>query len=110
MSLDPAASRPGKAACETWIGSLEHGLRARPDPARPPLVLLSLSTTWFPPIRRTPAQGGQQSHRTGRHLPPRRRRRQRVRRRLGRRLRSTDAAATAADVLEQLAAHRRTAA
>ncbi|WP_448004038.1 glycosyltransferase [Agromyces bauzanensis] len=48
-SLDPAAARiGGRARTTAWIGPLEHGEPNRPDPGRPPLVMVSLSTTWFP--------------------------------------------------------------
>lgn len=47
--FDPAAARAdARSAATTWIGALEHGVSARPDGDRPPLVMVSLSTTWFP--------------------------------------------------------------
>lgn len=48
-TLDPAAARGGvRAATTTWTGAIEHGVPALPDAGRPPLVMASLSTTWFP--------------------------------------------------------------
>lgn len=46
--LDPDALRPGASASIDWVGAPEHGRPAEPDPARPPLVVVSLSTTWLP--------------------------------------------------------------
>jgi UDP:flavonoid glycosyltransferase YjiC (YdhE family) len=44
--LDPAGGRP-RARTE-WVGAMERGVPAQPSPDGPPLVLVSLSTTWFP--------------------------------------------------------------
>ncbi|MGW4927689.1 glycosyltransferase [Agromyces sp. NPDC004153] len=44
--LDPAA-RDGERGT-TWVGPTDTGVPARPDPDRPPLVVVSLSTTWLP--------------------------------------------------------------
>jgi UDP:flavonoid glycosyltransferase YjiC (YdhE family) len=47
--LDPAAHRTSSpAAPATWVGAAEHGAPATPDASAPPLVVVSLSTTWFP--------------------------------------------------------------
>jgi UDP:flavonoid glycosyltransferase YjiC (YdhE family) len=48
VALDPASGR--RTALERaaeWVGALETGDPATPDPAIPPLVVVSLSTTWF---------------------------------------------------------------
>ena len=48
-ALDPAASLTSRLpATSEWIGAVETGVPAASDAARPPLVLVSLSTTWFP--------------------------------------------------------------
>ncbi|MEV1130893.1 nucleotide disphospho-sugar-binding domain-containing protein [Agromyces sp. NPDC049794] len=44
--LDPAGGRP-RAGTE-WVGATERGVAAQPSPDSPPLVLVSLSTTWLP--------------------------------------------------------------
>lgn len=47
--LDPAARRTNSpSAPATWVGAVERGVAATPDAAAPPLVVVSLSTTWFP--------------------------------------------------------------
>ena len=47
--LDPASSLTSRLpAASEWIGSVETGVPAAPDTERRPLVLVSLSTTWFP--------------------------------------------------------------
>ncbi|MGR0220371.1 glycosyltransferase [Agromyces sp. ZXT2-6] len=49
VALDPASSRRTPLARETdWVGALEAGRAAAPDASAPPLVVVSLSTTWFP--------------------------------------------------------------
>ncbi|WP_430646144.1 glycosyltransferase [Agromyces sp. GXS1127] len=45
--LDPASSGGAASGEATWVGPIESGRPARPDPG-PPLVVVSLSTTWFP--------------------------------------------------------------
>ena len=49
VALDPASARrtPLTRAAD-WVGALETGIAATPDPSTPPLVVVSLSTTWFP--------------------------------------------------------------
>ncbi|MBM7504351.1 glycosyltransferase [Agromyces aurantiacus] len=48
-ALDPASGRGSRVAeAAEWVGAVEHGVAAAPDATRPPLVLASLSTTWFP--------------------------------------------------------------
>lgn len=48
-AFDPAGARDdARSEATTWIGALEHGVPAQPDRDRPPLVMVSLSTTWFP--------------------------------------------------------------
>lgn len=48
-SLDPAAAGATRLArASEWVGAVETGVPAAPDPAAPPLVVVSLSTTWFP--------------------------------------------------------------
>lgn len=49
LALDPASSRrtPLERGTE-WIGAIESGEPSAPDAATPPLVIVSLSTTWFP--------------------------------------------------------------
>ncbi|MFC5788229.1 glycosyltransferase [Agromyces tardus] len=49
-TLDPAGSREGEGErpAASWVGAIEHGVAAAPDAGRPPLVMVSLSTTWFP--------------------------------------------------------------
>ncbi|WP_448809510.1 glycosyltransferase [Agromyces bauzanensis] len=47
--LDPAAHRTSSpSAPATWVGAAEHGVPATPDSSAPPLVVVSLSTSWFP--------------------------------------------------------------
>ena len=48
-ALDPASARrtPLERSAE-WVGALESGVPATPDDSVPPLVVASLSTTWFP--------------------------------------------------------------
>ncbi|HEU0182441.1 MAG TPA: nucleotide disphospho-sugar-binding domain-containing protein [Agromyces mariniharenae] len=47
--LDPASSgRSALARASEWIGAVETGVQAEPDTSTPPLVVVSLSTTWFP--------------------------------------------------------------
>ena len=47
--LDPASSsRSTLARASEWIGAVETGVQAEPDASAPPLVVVSLSTTWFP--------------------------------------------------------------
>ena len=49
FALDPASSLTSRLpAASEWIGSVETGVPAAPDTERRPLVLVSLSTTWFP--------------------------------------------------------------
>jgi UDP:flavonoid glycosyltransferase YjiC (YdhE family) len=49
VALDPASSRRTPLAREAeWVGALETGRSAAPDASTPPLVVVSLSTTWFP--------------------------------------------------------------
>ncbi|MGR2753723.1 glycosyltransferase [Agromyces arachidis] len=49
VALDPAsARRTASSRAAEWVGALETGVPAAPDPALPPLVVVSLSTTWFP--------------------------------------------------------------
>lgn len=49
IALDPASSRTSRvAAASEWVGAIERGVPAAPDGTRPPLVVVSLSTTWFP--------------------------------------------------------------
>lgn len=49
VALDPASSRRTALAREAeWVGALESGASAAPDASAPPLVVVSLSTTWFP--------------------------------------------------------------
>ena len=45
-TLDPTGhvGEPGTA----WVGPTDSGVPAHPDPDRPPLVVVSLSTTWLP--------------------------------------------------------------
>ncbi|MGR0320071.1 glycosyltransferase [Agromyces sp. ZXT2-3] len=47
--LDPAStgSSPAASGDAAWVGAIETGTPARPDPG-PPLIVVSLSTTWFP--------------------------------------------------------------
>lgn len=48
-ALDPAsARRTPLARAADWVGALETGVAAAPDASAPPLVVVSLSTTWFP--------------------------------------------------------------
>ena len=48
-TLDPASSlTSGLPAASEWIGAVETGVPSAPDAERRPLVLVSLSTTWFP--------------------------------------------------------------
>lgn len=47
-SLDPGRTERTGATTTAWIGALEHGVPAEPDTARAPLIMVSLSTTWFP--------------------------------------------------------------
>ena len=48
-TLDPAGARDAeRTAAATWVGVIEHGVPAAPEAHRPPLVMASLSTTWFP--------------------------------------------------------------
>ena len=48
-SLDPASSLTSRLpAASEWIGAVETGVPSAPDAERSPLVLVSLSTTWFP--------------------------------------------------------------
>lgn len=45
-TMDPAwAKTPGAAV---WLGPTDRGIAARQEAGKPPLVLASLSTTWFP--------------------------------------------------------------
>lgn len=46
-TLDPAA-RDDHDPATTWVGPTDSGTTARPDADRPPLVVVSLSTTWLP--------------------------------------------------------------
>jgi len=47
--LDPASTgRSALAGTSEWIGSVETGVPSVPDASAPPLVVVSLSTTWFP--------------------------------------------------------------
>ncbi|MFE5673273.1 glycosyltransferase [Agromyces sp. NPDC056523] len=47
--LDPASQgRTALARASEWIGAVETGVPAAPDASTPPLVVVSLSTTWFP--------------------------------------------------------------
>lgn len=47
--LDPAAHRTSSpSAPAIWVGAAEHGVPATPDASAPPLVVVSLSTSWFP--------------------------------------------------------------
>ena len=49
IALDPASSRTSRvAAASEWVGAIERGVAAAPDATRPALVVVSLSTTWFP--------------------------------------------------------------
>ena len=49
IALDPASGRTTRmAAASAWVGASERGVAAAPDGTRPPLVVVSLSTTWFP--------------------------------------------------------------
>lgn len=49
VALDPASARRTPLAREAeWVGALETGRAAAPDASAPPLVVVSLSTTWFP--------------------------------------------------------------
>lgn len=49
VALDPASARRTRLArAADWVGALETGVAATPDPSMPPLVVVSLSTTWFP--------------------------------------------------------------
>ncbi|HEX6955916.1 MAG TPA: nucleotide disphospho-sugar-binding domain-containing protein [Agromyces sp.] len=49
VALDPAsARRTALALGAEWVGTIESGVPATPDAAAPPLVVVSLSTTWFP--------------------------------------------------------------
>lgn len=49
VALDPAsARRTPLARSAEWVGAIEPGEPATPDAAAPPLVVVSLSTTWFP--------------------------------------------------------------
>ncbi|WP_136708745.1 nucleotide disphospho-sugar-binding domain-containing protein [Agromyces sp. H66] len=46
---DPAAARrSGLARAAEWVGPLETGEPTAADPSAPPLIVVSLSTTWFP--------------------------------------------------------------
>ena len=45
-TLDPAEHEGEPGA--SWVGPTDTGVPARPDPDRPPLVVVSLSTTWLP--------------------------------------------------------------
>lgn len=48
-ALDPAsARRTPLARAADWVGAVETGVAAAPDASAPPLVVVSLSTTWFP--------------------------------------------------------------
>lgn len=49
VAFDPGSSRrtPVARGAE-WVGALETGRAAAPDASAPPLVVVSLSTTWFP--------------------------------------------------------------
>jgi UDP:flavonoid glycosyltransferase YjiC (YdhE family) len=47
--LDPAAHRTNSpCAPATWVGPAEHGVPASPGASAPPLVVVSLSSIWFP--------------------------------------------------------------
>ncbi len=48
-ALDPAAGGSTRLArASEWVGAVETGVPAAPDPSSLPLVVVSLSTTWFP--------------------------------------------------------------
>ncbi|UOQ89656.1 hypothetical protein MUN74_01680 [Agromyces endophyticus] len=47
-ALDPAARSGHEASAFDWTGAVETGRPAERDPARPPLVVASLSSTWLP--------------------------------------------------------------
>ena len=48
-ALDPAAGGSTRLArASRWVGAVETGVPAAPDPSSAPLVVVSLSTTWFP--------------------------------------------------------------
>lgn len=49
VALDPAsARRTPLAQASEWVGPIEAGAAVEPQVAAPPLVVVSLSTTWFP--------------------------------------------------------------